>query len=75
MIAVVHDEHDVLARLIENAALVAHGSDCELCSRLSVRRQLDDLAEQIRAVNDTPHPAPKPVPAPKPADPPKPGGK
>lgn len=73
MTTVLHEEHEVLARLIEGAAMVAHSGLCELCDRLGVRRQLDGLAEQIRAVNNTPHkPSPTtPRPKPEPADPPK----
>ncbi len=70
MSTVVEHEHEVLARLIESAAMVAHSEVCDLCRQLSVRRTLDGLAEQIRAVNNTPH---KPSPtSPRPM--PKPGG-
>lgn len=76
MTTVLDHEHDTLARLLQGAALVAHGDGCDLCSRLDVRRTLDGLAAQIRAgkVNDTPHkhgqdPQPQPTDDPPPANP------
>lgn len=57
---VVDFEHQALARLIDNAARATHEPDgCDLCAGLNLRRQLNGLADQIRAavekVNGTPH--------------------